>query len=189
MIKLGVITALALFAFWFVLLSPARDRVNQKVKNSADLNKKIATKKQVIQRADQIKADLQESGRKLQIIENQMVTGDMYRWIIKTLRSFEIPQQIEFSKYDPPQIIEPQASFQLPYQVVSYAVTGTATFHDLGEFVERFENTYSYIRIHRLEMEPATVGISVDEKLSFLMELHVMVKPEGATSAKPTSNL
>lgn len=186
LLKLGAITILVMVAFWSLLVRPTQARINQKEKADADLTQKIAFKKQVIQRADQLTGQLQESGRKLQEIEDEMVKGDMYRWIIKTMRDFEIPQQIEFSKYEPPQIVESHVSYKLPYQTVSYAITGVATYHDLGKFIERFENIYPYIRFHRVEMEPANLEFSSGEKLSFLIELHVLVKPETSAS-KPKS--
>lgn len=189
LIQLGIATGVLLLAFWFILIGPAQARVSQKAKTSSDLATKIAAKKKVIQHGAEISTRLHESSRELQEIENQMVSGDSYRWIIKTLRDFEIPHQLEFSRYDPPQFVESDTRINLPYQIVSYAVTGSATYHDFGAFVKRFENTYPHIRIHRLELEPATVGISLDEKLLFLLELRVLVKPERGviSSSKPGS--
>jgi hypothetical protein len=113
-----------------------------------------------------------------------MVAGDNYLWILKTLREFEIPGQIEFSKFDPPQIIEPVAPPKLPYKVASFVVTGAATYHNLGTFLANFENSYPHIRIRRLEMEPATLGKSSDERLSFLIEMHALIKPAASAGAK-----
>lgn len=187
LLKLAAITVVVLFGFWFFLIRSAQNRADQKAKASEAIGQKIAARKQTIARADQTKAEIKEKIRQLREIENSMVTGDVYLWIEKTLRDFEIPNQIEFTKYDPPQIIESELPLKLPYKVASFAVSGLAAYHDLGTFLANFENSYPHIRIRRLEMEPASVGpTSKNEKLTFLLEMQVMVKPTGPT-AKPKS--
>ena len=187
LLKLSAITLVVLGALWFFLVSPAQTRLNQKNKASDDLTQKISSKRQLIQRAAQIQVEAQEKSKKLSAIEEQMVTGDPYVWGIKALRDFEIPGHIEFTKVDPPQIIESDVPPRLPYKTASFAVTGTATYHDLGTFLANFENSYPHILIHRLEMEPASLGTkNNDEKLSFLFEMQVRVKPGSASSgSKP----
>ncbi|MEO5803883.1 MAG: hypothetical protein ABIR24_10160 [Verrucomicrobiota bacterium] len=188
LVKLGFATAAVLLLIWFFLVRPGQSRLIQRVKAGNELTQKVAAKKQLIQRASNVDAQLAKNSQKLLAIEEQMVKGDIYLWIEKTLRDFEIPGQIEFSKYDPPQIIESQVPPKLPYKTASFVVTGAATFHDLGTFLANFENSYRHIRIHRLEMEPAALGTGTDEKLSFLLEMQVLVKAGNtASGAKPKS--
>lgn len=187
LIKLGLVTAAVLLTFWFILIRPVRARVTQNSKASAELTKKIEAKNDVINRGKTIKEDLNDASRRLKRIEEQMVSGDTYLWIIKTLRDFETPDRIEFAKYDPPQIIESIATGKLPYKTAAYSITGTSTYHDFGRFLARFENIYPHIRIHRVDMEPVGGGIAFDEKLSFLIELHVLVKPGTSSGSSPRS--
>lgn len=176
--KLGILVVMVLAALWFLLVRPAQTRIREKTNAANSLAQKVSGRKAVIARADQTKAKLKEDNKALQEIEAQMVTGDIYLWIQKTLRDFEIPQQIEFTKYDPPQIIDPNPPLKAPYKVASFAVSGSATYHDLGTFLANFENSYPHIRIRRLEMEPASVDTkNKNEKLAFFMELHVLVRP------------
>jgi Tfp pilus assembly protein PilO len=178
LLKLGIGTFVVLIALWFFLIRPAQNRLDQNSRASSDLVQKAAAKKQVVERAEQTKTKLKEKSQKLREIEDQMVTGDIYIWIEKTLRDFEIRDQIEFTKYDPPQIIDPEVPLKVPYKIASFAVNGLAAYHDLGIFLANFENSYPHIRIRRLEMEPASVDAkSRDEKLSFLLEMQVFVKP------------
>lgn len=188
LLKLGAITVAVLFALWFFLIQSAQTGLNQKTVASNNLAKRIAAKKQVVQRAEQTKAELKVSSQDLQAIEAQMVKGDIYLWIEKTLREFEIQDLVEFTKYDPPQIVDPEAQHKLPYKIASFAVTGSARYHDLGTFLANFENSYPHIRIRRLEMEPASVSpVSKDEKLSFLLEMQVFVHPSNTSGTKPRS--
>jgi Tfp pilus assembly protein PilO len=189
LLKLGAVTLAVLLVIWFLLIRPAQARLNEKTKISLDLTKNIQSKKEVIQRAEEINAHVQESGKKLLALEGQMVTGDTYLWIIRTLRDFEVPGKIEFSKYEPPQIVERNTPPKLPYKAASFVVTGTAAYHDLGNFLANFENSYPHIRIQRIDMEPASPG-TTSEKLSFLLEMEVLVKSAGTTSGsrpKPSS--
>jgi Tfp pilus assembly protein PilO len=186
LLRLGAITAVVLFALWYFLVRSAQASLSQKTNAINNLTQKIESKKRVIETDGQTKAQVKESARKLQEIEDQMVTGDVYLWIEKTLRDFEIKDQIEFTKYDPPQTIDSDLPLKLPYKIVSFAVSGSAAYHDLGTFLANFENSYPHIRIRRLEMEPASFGSSKNEKLTFLMEMQVLVKP-GTSRSKPRS--
>lgn len=186
LLRFGVIAVLVLFALWFFLVHSAQTRLGEKLFAADDLDKKLSAKKELVQQAPQIQEQLKESSKELRDIESQMVTGDIYLWIQKTLRDFEIPDQIEFTKYDPPQLIEPDPPLKVPYKVASFAVNGIATYHDLGTFLSNFENSYPHIRIRRLEMEPASVGSvpAKDEKLNFFMELQALVRPGNASGSK-----
>jgi Tfp pilus assembly protein PilO len=186
LLKLGVVTVLVLVALWFFLVHSAQTRLGEKANAANNLVKTIAAKKQVVERAGQTKAQIKESSQKLREIEDQMVAGDIYLWIEKTLRDFEIPDQIEFTKYDPPQIIEPEVPLKLPYKLASFTVSGSATYHDLGTFLANFENSYPHIRIRRLEMEPSAVGPGTkNEKLSFFFEMQVFLQPGNTSGSKP----
>lgn len=185
LIKLGAITAAVLIAFWFLLVRPAQAQMNKKNLASQDFTKKISSKKEVIHKGSLVKTRLDDASRQLARVEEQMVSGDTYLWIIKTLRDFEVPQRLEFTKYDPPQFIQPVAAENLPYKTASFVVNGTAAFHDLGKFLSRFENIYPHIRVNRVDMEPASAGTDPGDKLSFLIEFHVLVKPGATTIATP----
>lgn len=188
LLRLVGITAAVCFAIWFFLIHSVQVRLNQRANAVNDLGKKISAKKRVIQRAPETQAQLKQAGQKLKDIEDQMVSGDTYLWIQKTLRDFEIPDQIEFTKYDPPQIIDSLPSVKVPYKIASFSVSGSATYHDLGTFLAHFENSYPDILIRRLEMEPAFVGpANKDEKLSFILELQALVKPAKTAEARPRS--
>ena len=166
-----------LLAWWLLVINPARERVEQKIKAQNELTQKIVLKNKIIQTAEQITTKLQESSAQLQAVEDQMVSGDPYLWIIKTLGEFEVADKIEFSKYDPPRAVDPLLPNTVPYKSVSFIIAGTANYHDLGKFLAHLENGYPHISVHRLELEPVPGLEGSEEKLSFLLELYVLVKP------------
>ncbi len=184
---LSVVTVALLLALWFLLIAPARDRLKESSQAENSLSQKIAAKKQVIRNAEEVKTEFAASSRELSAIEAQMVSGDPYLWIYKMLKEFEVPQKIEFSKIDRPQSVELNLPINISYKTISFNVAGAATFHDLGTFLARFENSYPYIRIQHLEMEPAGLSSVSDEKLSFAIEFRTLVKPSpvsGKTSPR-----
>ncbi len=184
LIKLGAITVGVLLALWLLVIKPERARVEQKIKAQNELTQKIVQKSKIIQTAQQISTKLQKSSAQLQAVEDQMVSGDPYLWIIKTLGEFEVADKIEFSKYDPPRDVDPLFPKKVPYKTVSFTVAGTANYHDLGKFLADLENGYPHISVHRLDLEPVPGLEGSDEKLSFLLELYVLVKPvKGAPGA------
>ena len=125
---------------------------------------------------------------RLQTIEEGMASGDMYSWIIQTMRKFcagrnvEIPQ---FSREVPGEIgILPK----FPYKAATFTLRGSAYFHDLGQFIADFENSFPYIRVQNLELDSGassaanatTTGTTQPtdgEKLSFKMEVVALVNP------------
>jgi Tfp pilus assembly protein PilO len=184
LIQLGVVTLAMVIAMWFTLIGPAQRQFAQKEKIKNDLTQKLAAKKQIIERGERIKTDLQKASSELRVIEDEMVTGDPFLWIIKTTHAFEIPNKIDIAKADPPQSVDSNLSKKAPYKALSFAFTGTANYHDLGTFLARFENAYPYVRILRLDVEPAGPPAYYEEKLSFLVEVCVLVKPANSISTK-----
>jgi Tfp pilus assembly protein PilO len=177
LIQLGIITLVVLLAIWFALIQPARKKLKGEFAKQADLQKQLDAKKQIFQRAEQIRPQLAVYSNELHAIEGQMVTGDTYLWIIKTLREFEIPDKLEFTRYDPPQLADSNLPKNSRYKAVTFSVNGLATYQEIGKFLARFENAYPHTRIQRLEMEPAGIPAIYDEKISFLMDIFVLVKP------------
>ena len=186
--KLSAVTLVVLIAFWFGLLRPAQARLQRQTKENGELTAKNVARNTLIKRAQQIKEDHAKANQQLRRIEEEMVAGDAYLWILKSLRDFEIPNTVEFSKYEPPTLEEERVAADVSYKVASYIVSGTASYYDLGNFLSSFETKYPHIRIYRLEMEPLPQGANLDEKLSFIIEMRVLVKPTAPNlklAAKP----
>jgi Tfp pilus assembly protein PilO len=183
LLALAALTLILLLALWFMVRRPTQIELTKKEKTINELNQKIAAKKKTIFQGDHLITELENKTATLKRIEEQMVNGDPYLWIIRILRDFEIPKRVEFTRYDPPQIVNSVFPPNLPYQTASFVVAGNATYHDFGSFLADLENRYEHIRVHRFEMVPVASKTDTSEKLSFLLELHVLVKPETVADA------
>jgi hypothetical protein len=71
---------------------------------------------------------------------------------------------------------------------VTFTVSGTAYYQDLGRLIMALENTYPYVRMRRLDLEPkhsADPDDKEDEKLNFRLEFDSMLKTNAVTYADP----
>jgi hypothetical protein len=69
---------------------------------------------------------------------------------------------------------------KFPYKAAAFNVRGSAYYHDLGQFLADFENSFPYARIQNLEIEPGAVsasGTAETEKLSFRLEIVTLINP------------
>lgn len=135
--------------------------------------------KQTVEHADQIEAQLCETKKQLDKIEEGMASGDLYSWAINTIRQFKLGYKVEipqFSQIDGPREMSMLAGF--PYKQATITIGGSASFYEFGKFVSDFENQFPYIRLLNLSLEPAAVNAAGDkEKLSFKVQIAALVKP------------
>jgi len=118
----------------------------------------------------ELQANLVVVNEKLKVVESTMPSRDLYSWIIQTINTFK-----ENGGY---KVEIPQAIFH---------VRGTAYYHDFGRFVADFENTFPYMRIQNIDLEPSGgtsaskeggSGSSDDaEKLAFKFEIVTLINP------------
>jgi hypothetical protein len=181
---IGVVlaTVLVMSGLWFGLISFQQQRLAAIAGRRTVAERQRDVMEQTIRNASRIEADLVESGKQLSTLEGGMASGDLYSWVINTIRQFKTPYKVEvpqFSQIDGPRDMSMIPSF--PYQQATLTVGGTAFFHDLGRFIADFENQFPYFRVLNLNLEPfAAVGQGDHEKLSFKMDIAVLVKPSAS---------
>ena len=174
------VIAVLLFGLWFGLIRNQQQKLSALAEQRDEAERKASRMQAAIKNASQVEADLGEASAKVQKMEAGMATGDLYAWVINMIKDFKQPYKVEipqFSQIDGPRDVTLLAKF--PYKQATLAVGGTALFPDLGRFLADFENQFPYFRIQNLIIEPAT-GLNPGdrEKLSFRMEIVVLVKPE-----------
>jgi hypothetical protein len=131
-----------------------------------------------VKNAVRIESDLAEAKQTLTQLESDVgPSGDLYSWVIGTVRTFKAPYKVEipqFSQIGP--ITEMTMLPGFPYKQASMTVAGKAHYHELGRFLADFENRFPHIRILNL-------GLDVDatpqesEMLAFRMDVVTLVKP------------
>src|SRR5437660_554501 len=116
-----------------------------------------------VKRVSQIEAELAESRKQLAAMEEDMASGDLYSWVINTLRKFKADYKVEIpqmSGITAPAEMTLIPSF--PYKQVSITVMGSAHYHELGRFVADFENQFPHLRLINLGIEVVPVAGSAE---------------------------
>ena len=125
-----------------------------------------------------------EAGKRLAHIEEDLPSGDLYAWMLKNIGLLKLQSKVEIVTHSAPEVKPVNLLPKFPYSQVSYTISGTAYFHDLGKFVADFENQYPYSRLLNLDIspEPALAAGDKDpkEKLTFHMEIVTLVRPGAA---------
>jgi hypothetical protein len=173
-------TGAAAALIWFAFLNPSISSLKATTEQIAQRTGELKTEKQHLGLAERFKNDVVTATMKLQAIEEEMPQGDLYRWVIKILLPFQVRHEVEFSNFEPPQVGSFNRWPNMPYKSSLFSVVGVATYHNFGKFLADFENTYPYLTLRALELEPAGAnsGSSEDDRnIRFKMEFVTPVKP------------
>jgi Tfp pilus assembly protein PilO len=181
LIAVGTLAVLA--GLYLGVITAQKKGIANLAKKQFEEENRIQNAQRLVNATTDIKDKLEVTRNRLQVIETSMASGDMYSWLIQTVNSFkesggykvEIPQ---FSRETP---TEAGVLAKFPYSAVAFNLRGTAHYHDLGRFIADFENTFPYMRLQNLEIEPqsasAANGPAEPEKVSFKLEVVALVKP------------
>jgi hypothetical protein len=174
----AIVTLGVLIGLWFGLISPlmiSQKAVAQKILLAQG---NIDTVRKALQTHEKLEADLANALDKLGEIEETMVSGDRYSWVVNTLKRLMASYKVEIPNFGQPVEKEMTMLPRFPYKQVTMNIAGAAFYHDLGEFVAGLENQLPYCRIENLEVEPAhAAGEREREKLTFRMDVVTLVRP------------
>jgi hypothetical protein len=178
LILVVVITLALLGGLGFGLIKYQYENLRRLANRKATATRKLRQMEDAVKNATRIESDLAEAKQMLGQLESDVgPSGDLYSWVIGTVRTFKAPYKVEipqFSQIGP--ITEMTMLPNFPYKQSSMTVAGKAHFHDLGRFLADFENRFPHIRILNL-------GLDVDstpqesEMLAFRMDIVTLVKP------------
>ncbi len=184
LLKLSVGAVGVLAILHYALIRPQYVALQEKASEIVAVQEKVKVAKHEADLADRIKGDWEAAAEQLESIEAAFPSGDFYFWIVKTLARFQSSHRIHFNQVDPPQVAPLEVPPKVPYEIAKFTVGGRASYQDFGVFLADFENSFPYMRIQRLELEPASyarTSSEENEKLLFSLELSILVKPAPAT--------
>lgn len=181
LIFIAVGTVLSLVAVYFLVIqaqSKTRDRI---VKQTVEQRSKVENAERLISSTAELQKKLDAASGQLKTIEDTMASGDMYSWIILTINKFRADRKVDIPQFSREVPTDVGVLPKFPYRAALFNVRGTAYFHDLGKFLADFENSFPYIRVQNLELEPASNSSATStgdtEKLAFKMEIVTLVNP------------
>ena len=177
-ILLAAGTVAVMVGLWFLLISPLRVRLAALEKEAEDSRHQVSRGQSMLAATQQVVAELQSASNRLAMAEGAMGSGDLYAWMIQTLNQFKTTYHVDIPPISREIPCEVGVFPQFPYKAAAFLVRGTAYYHDFGKFLADFENSFPYMRVQNLELEPlATQKNEESERLQFKMELLTLIKP------------
>jgi Tfp pilus assembly protein PilO len=178
LILVAVITLTALAGLYLGLIRRQDESLTQSAQKKAAAESKLKTVLGAIHHAETVKAQLEEARARLAESETDVASGDLYAWVINSLRHFKAPYKVaipQFSQLGPVSDVNLLPHF--PYKQATLTIAGTAHFHDLGRFIADFENQFPHVRLVNLSLDANAPAPGVEpETLSFKMDIVTLVK-------------
>jgi hypothetical protein len=178
LVLVAVVTLAAVVGLYFVLIARQNASLAELAQEKAAAAQKLKVVLDAIHRVDRINAELDDAKKALAEAESDIASGDLYAWVINSLRGFKAPYKVEIPQFSQ---LSAAADVNLlpdfPYKQATLTVAGTGHFHDLGQFLADFENRFPHARLLNLSLDANAPSVSTEpETLSFKMDIVTLVK-------------
>jgi hypothetical protein len=163
---------------WMLVTAPANARVN-KVESELSLAKSEFLKTERTARSRRsLEINLVEVQRLLNQKSKQLLSGDKYLWVIRSLSKYHTPQ-LEFTAFDQPVDSDWGFPGAEDLDAVSFLVRGVGVYEELGRFTAALENDYPGLRFRSITLshtDPISEG-----KIAFTLDIVGLVSPTEKT--------
>ncbi|EEF62423.1 hypothetical protein [Pedosphaera parvula] len=179
MVLVAMVVAGIIAGLWFGLISYQNTKLNEVSKKIGELDQQMQTVLKTVADAKKLNSDLNGCSQKLDLIETTMASGDLFSWIVSSLKQFNVPSyRVEVPQFGAPAVADVTMFPSFPYKQATVGIGGTAFYYDFGKFLADLENHFPHMRVQNLTLEPSP-GNNPDEKerLAFRMEIVTLVKP------------
>jgi Tfp pilus assembly protein PilO len=175
-------TVVVVVAIVFALIKPQKDKLDVERKKQIAAEESVTRGNATVKAAQTVEAAFAEVNGKLKSCEANMAPPtDMLSWLTQLLNNFRLGHNVDIPQFSRETPTEVGTFAKFPYRAAVFTVRGSAHYHDFGKFLADFENTFPYIRVQNIELEPLTsdsnASAATREKLSFKMELLTLVRP------------
>jgi hypothetical protein len=174
----GSVTAVVVGVLWFVLISPLRGRLASLGKQKDDAREQVEKGKRTIALTPLVTNELAAVQGQLKTAEDKMAAGDLYDWMIQTMNRFKAAHAVQIPQISRETPGEVGMFPHYPYRAATFAIRGTAYYHDLGKYLAELENAFPYAQVLNLQLSSAAGPQSADdEHLQFSLDFQTLVKP------------
>ena len=180
--KLVAVVAGALLVvagMYLLLIAPQNQNLDRLARKKVEVKNSQRRILDAVRRASEIETELTSARKTLSDAEVDIASGDLYSWVINTLRDFKG----KYNKVNVPQFNPIGATTEVtllpnfPYKQTTLSVAGTAHFHDFGRFLADLENQFPHIRVLNLSLELNQSPVAEEqETVSFRMDVVTLVK-------------
>ena len=186
LLLVAIITLAITVGAYFGLVKMQQRKLARIATQTTEQQDKVGGAMRLVSTHDETQQNLEDNLQKLQSLEQNMASGDMYSWVITTLNRFRADRKVEIPQFSREITTDIGVFPKFPYKAALFHIRGTAYFHELGKFIADFENTFPHIRIQNIDMEPAAQSAATatptsdPEKLAFKMEIVALINPNVA---------
>ena len=170
---------LVLTVMWYTLLDGPRAKLREKAAARAKISSSLDKAREQIAEAAKTKVSIEVATQRLQEMERKMPIGDPYRWLVKAFLDFPAAARVTLANIEPPHVSESALLPKVPYKTATFALTGTAHYHEFGAFLAELENYFPHMRVRKLEITPGYPGeadSAEGERLNFQLEIIALFK-------------
>jgi hypothetical protein len=179
LILLCIGTLVVMAGLYYGLITIQKKSLADTLKKQGEQGTKLSNAQRLTSLSGQIEKNLETVTARLKDIEATMPSGDIYSWSILTVNTFKEKYQVEIPQFSKEVQSEVGMFAKFPYRAATFSLRGTAFYHDFGRFLADFENTFPYMRIQNIELEPSAANNSANpadaEKLAFKMDVVTLV--------------
>lgn len=179
LILLCIGTLVAMVGLYYGLITIQQQTLANTLKKQGEQDTKLSNGQRLTSQSGLIEKNLETVTARLKAIESTMPSGDIYSWSILTVNTFKEKYQVEIPQFSKEVQSEVGMFAKFPYRAATFSLRGTAFYHDFGRFLADFENTFPYMRIQNVELEPSAANNSANpadaEKLAFKMDVVTLV--------------
>jgi hypothetical protein len=171
-------TVLAVAALYWLLISHQNQNLARLANRKVEVQASHRRVLEIIRHAGAIEADLASNQKALAEAEADIAAGDLYSWVINTLRPFKAAYKVNIPQFSSlGAVTEVNLLPSFPYKQASLSLAGTAHFHDFGRFLADLENQFPHMRVVNLSLDlnPSSVP-EEGEMISFKLDVLTLVK-------------
>lgn len=172
-------TVVAVIALWYLLISTQKKSLVDMATKTTSWQIKVSRAEEALKKGSAIDDQLTTASRQLRAIEDGMASGDMYSWVITTMKRFASSYKVSIPLFSREVVGDVGIIPKFPYKAATFQLKGTAFYHDFGKFLADFENNFPYVRVQNIDFTPATSGED-REKLDLKFEIVTLIKPTGS---------
>jgi hypothetical protein len=178
LILVGLGTLAAAGALYYLVIGEQTQALTRLASKKSDVQARQRRILDAVGRAGAIEADLASAQKELAEAEADIASGDLYSWVINTVRQFKAAYKVNVPQFSPlGAVAEVNLLPNFPYKQTSLSLAGTAHFHDLGRFLADLENQFPHIRVVNLSLDlNPNLAPEDQETVSFKLDLITLVK-------------
>ncbi len=174
----AIVTVGIIVGLWFGLIDAEKTKIKEIARKSDSVEAEISKIQKVVVETSEVGVAIKEATNRLYTIESKMPAGDLFSWIVSSIKQFNVPSyKVDMPQIGAPTVDKVRMFSDFPYNQASVAVSGSAYYYEFGKFLADLENHFPYLRVQNLSLEPG-FGTTAEEheKLTFRMEIITLVK-------------